>query len=208
MASDRGRGGGRRSLPSSKRRQVLDAAQELFGLVGFAKTGVREIADRAGVSPATIYAHFEGGKAAVLEAALEERVDGLVSALAEVGGGDGLEAFLVRIVRLSSEVASDPFLRRALSEGERVDDPRLRQRGREIEAGLSALARSELERLRDQGVVGDVDLEAVVTLVRSATQGWLVAASAGLAQASHERMVVVLVDALGPLLRQGTAPRP
>ena len=47
------------SNASPKRRQVLEAAQELFMAHGYGAVSMEAVARRAGVSKATLYAHFE-----------------------------------------------------------------------------------------------------------------------------------------------------
>ena len=42
------------------RRRILDAARRVFSEKGYSEGRIAEIADRAGVSPATIYSHFLG----------------------------------------------------------------------------------------------------------------------------------------------------
>ncbi len=54
------------------RKQILDAALRLFSERGFARTTVRDIARRAGITDAAIYYHFES-KRELLEALVEER---------------------------------------------------------------------------------------------------------------------------------------
>ena len=49
------------------RRDVLDAAAALFCTVGFTSTSTRAIADAAGVRQASIYHHFAGKDAILLE---------------------------------------------------------------------------------------------------------------------------------------------
>jgi AcrR family transcriptional regulator len=53
------------------RRQVLDAALQLFSHQGFRSTAVREIADAAGVSTGNLYHHFPD-KEAIFRTLLEE----------------------------------------------------------------------------------------------------------------------------------------
>lgn len=53
------------------RRQILDAALDLFSHRGFGATSVRDIAERAGVSTGNVYHHFPE-KEAVYQALLEE----------------------------------------------------------------------------------------------------------------------------------------
>jgi AcrR family transcriptional regulator len=50
--------------------RILDAAEALFAERGFAATAVRDIAERAGVTPASLYNHF-AGKQALYDAVLE-----------------------------------------------------------------------------------------------------------------------------------------
>ncbi|MCF6746672.1 TetR/AcrR family transcriptional regulator [Blastococcus sp. KM273128] len=54
------------------RQRLLSAASELFYESGIAATGVDAVLGRAGVSPATMYAHF-AGKDGLVAAYLEER---------------------------------------------------------------------------------------------------------------------------------------
>jgi AcrR family transcriptional regulator len=56
------------------RDRLLDAAGELFYASGIAATGVDAVLARAGVSPATMYAHF-AGKDALVAAYLEKRFE-------------------------------------------------------------------------------------------------------------------------------------
>jgi len=56
----------------SARERLLTAAGELFYESGIAATGVDAVLQRAGVSPATMYAHF-AGKDGLVAAYLEER---------------------------------------------------------------------------------------------------------------------------------------
>lgn len=58
----------------SARERLLDAADELFYLNGISNTGVDDVLARAGVSVATLYAHF-GSKDGLLEASLRRRLD-------------------------------------------------------------------------------------------------------------------------------------
>ena len=51
---------------SRKRDAILAAAQDMFMLQGFAGTAMDDVADRAGVSKQTIYAHFPGKEALFL----------------------------------------------------------------------------------------------------------------------------------------------
>ncbi|MBD0271414.1 MAG: TetR/AcrR family transcriptional regulator [Acetobacteraceae bacterium] len=82
-----------------KARAVLDAAAELFLAQGFAAVSMDAVARHAGVSKATLYAHFPG-KDALFEAMVAERCDRMATdAAALAGHGDGQEAALRRLCR-------------------------------------------------------------------------------------------------------------
>ncbi|MDH5805051.1 MAG: TetR/AcrR family transcriptional regulator [Gemmatimonadota bacterium] len=63
------------------RRRIVKAASELFIDRGYKKTSVDEIADRAGVSKATIYAYAENKASLLMLALVEEKLDHIDSIL-------------------------------------------------------------------------------------------------------------------------------
>lgn len=64
----------RRLTRSDRRNQILKTATELFSRHGFRGTTVRRLAQRAGISEATIYQHFPS-KEALYDAILEQRME-------------------------------------------------------------------------------------------------------------------------------------
>ena len=59
--------------PLDTKNRILDAAEELFGALGFQPTSLRAITAQAEVNLAAVHYHF-GGKAALLQAVIERRV--------------------------------------------------------------------------------------------------------------------------------------
>ena len=55
-------------------RAVVTAARELFGEAGYSRTTVQQIARRARVSPATVYAQC-GGKRGLLKTLMDARAE-------------------------------------------------------------------------------------------------------------------------------------
>lgn len=99
------------------RNQILDASEVLFGRDGYLGTSLRDIAQLAGVPMGLVHYHF-GAKHRVLEAALERKLDLLVTTVAdsfaEAEARDGaldLEAMLTAFIM--------PFLHTVA----RADDP-------------------------------------------------------------------------------------
>jgi AcrR family transcriptional regulator len=67
--------------------RILDAAETLFAERGFAATAVRDIAERAGVTPASLYNHF-AGKQALYDAVLERGLRPFYEILDRAATGD------------------------------------------------------------------------------------------------------------------------
>jgi TetR/AcrR family transcriptional repressor of mexJK operon len=110
-----------------KRRQILAAARQVFGELGFERASVDVIAGRAGVSKATVYNHFQDKKALFVASVVEECDDmreGLQRCLGKPAGD--LEASLQRVgeqimaVYLSPEVAG--LYRHTIAEAARFPD--------------------------------------------------------------------------------------
>jgi AcrR family transcriptional regulator len=186
---------------SAKFGDIVTAAQELFGQVGYDKAGVREIALRAHIALGTLYSYFNDGKIGVLTAALNERVERLTAYVAETDEADPLEAFLDRVRRLNGEIVRDPFLRRLFTDADRLTEPRLRERGREIIDFFSTAAIEELRRLSATGLARCEDPEAVETLLRVANIGWIVTQSHGSRGVDHDRFLGALIESVRALIR-------
>jgi AcrR family transcriptional regulator len=69
------------------RTRILDAAEELFAAGGFAKTSVRDLAARVGITPASLYNHFRS-KQLLYEAVLERGVRPLLELLQGLSDGE------------------------------------------------------------------------------------------------------------------------
>ncbi|WP_211261376.1 TetR/AcrR family transcriptional regulator [Pseudonocardia acaciae] len=190
-------------VDNDKARDVLAAARELFGQVGYAKAGVREIARRANVAVGTVYAHFPSGKVDVLEAVMSDRMRSLVAHVLGSPLEDPVERFLDATRRLNSELVRDPLLRKLRSEQGRIPEPRLRERGRQIEDRFHAIAVDRLREMDAAGLIHCPDPEAVATLLRVTTRGWLQARDDGRDLVEHDRMLEMLLDGVRALINSG-----
>jgi AcrR family transcriptional regulator len=97
---------------SSQRIRVVDAALRCIARQGTHKTTVDDVAREAGVSRATLYRAFPGGKEAVLSAVVETEVARLFSALAvAMGEAHDLEDALVAgMVEAARRLTGHPAL--------------------------------------------------------------------------------------------------
>lgn len=114
---------------------VLAAAEDLFASQGYADTGTRDVAARAGVTEQAIYRHFgskAGLYAAVVADPVAEFVDAYLAEVEALGSGLPLEEVVERFVRgflallrrhadtlltvLAARTHADPALRRTAEE--------------------------------------------------------------------------------------------
>lgn len=107
----------RRSIPARvrKRNAILEAAERIFGELGFQKTSMSDVAEAAGVSRPLLYRYFEdksGLLSAVVERVLAEWNEVLV---AEAARATPSTAHTVRLVLVASlEFARDRQVLRGL----------------------------------------------------------------------------------------------
>lgn len=112
---------------SSQRTRVVDAALGCIARQGIHKTTADDVARQAGLSRATLYRAFPGGKEAVLSAAVQTEVARLFSGLAVVmGEPSDLEGALVAgMVEAARQLSDHPALRTLLAEEPGVVLPHL-----------------------------------------------------------------------------------
>lgn len=104
---------GRRERKKAATRQALaDAALELFLERGYDAVGVREIADTADVSVATLFKHFPEGKEALVFDQDIDREAALVAAVRDRPSGQSIPEALRQLLRdeHSRQVRTDPHL--------------------------------------------------------------------------------------------------
>lgn len=146
------------SRSAAKRAAILDAAQTCFLELGYASTSMDMVAARAGVSKATIYAHF-AGKDELFGAIICRRCDDGIEGLGAVQPAEGLAAreVLTAIARYLVNMLTAPeviaIYRLVVAESPRHPDLarvyyeqgplRGKQRIAEVLAGLAA--RGELD---------------------------------------------------------------
>jgi AcrR family transcriptional regulator len=89
--------------------RVLDATKACCERFGFAKLSIDDVAAEAGVSRATIYRLYPGGKDVLLEALRVRELEEFFEVLrAEVAGADSLESLLVNtVVAATRELRED-----------------------------------------------------------------------------------------------------
>jgi AcrR family transcriptional regulator len=103
----------------STRAKIRDAALSLFGEQGFRETTVRQIAQRAGVSPGLVVHHF-GSKDGLRDAVDDHLADGIRNdKFATITGSMAMDAEASRQALVEHEAAF-AYLSRALTEGTEV----------------------------------------------------------------------------------------
>lgn len=145
------------------RDRLLDAAEELFHAHGIAATGVDAVLRRAGVAPATLYAHF-AGKDHLVAAYLQRRLERWRATWDEVleGCGDDADARALSVFDALTEFTRPPGPTRGcafLAASVEVTDP-----AHPAHAWLAADTRLLRERLHAYAAdTGAIDPEALAT---------------------------------------------
>jgi AcrR family transcriptional regulator len=104
------------------RREMLDAALEVFAESGYGSATVETIAARAGASKVTLYAYFPQGREELFRELYEEINNELIEKVSAVFAGDGdLADRVVAVTEAILEVAQRPLVGRFYS----IDDPAL-----------------------------------------------------------------------------------
>jgi AcrR family transcriptional regulator len=152
-------------MPASDRRAlILEAAREAFAEGGYHQTSLGEIAERAGVSKALLYEHFDSKRelhAAMLEAHVTELLLRINEALADAEPGEarlraGTEAFLAFLEERRGAAAimlrntGDPDVAEWLA--------RLRD---QVAAEIVALMRAEVAELVDKDPAMAIEFEMI-----------------------------------------------
>ena len=148
--------------PSKKAEQVLDAARRLFVERGFGTTNMDALAAEAGVSKATIYAHYDS-KEALFAATARRECRRLVVRMAigeDLVGHRSLETALSHIGRAFLDTLMSPeivgLLRMVVAESARF--PELGQIFYDSAPGQTlASVTCYLDRARDEGLLIDCD---------------------------------------------------
>jgi AcrR family transcriptional regulator len=104
------------------RRELLDAALEVFAESGYGSATVENIAARAGASKVTLYSYFPQGREQLFRELYEEINDELIEKTNEIFAGEGgLTDHVVAATDAVLEIGKRPLIGRLYS----IDDPAL-----------------------------------------------------------------------------------
>jgi len=105
-----------KSTATNRRTQILEVSARIFAEKGYQRATVKEIADRAGISPGTIYLYFDS-KREILSVIAEETEIPIVSAILEMSE-QGKRETLTRMIERGLDIAEAqlPFNRILFSE--------------------------------------------------------------------------------------------
>lgn len=182
---------------AAKRRDVLTAAWELFAARGFGRTNMRDLAAEAGVSTATIYAHFPTKQQllrALVKQRWEEALIGVVQGAAEVE--DPLERLLFAITALNRAIADDPLLCQLLVTPRRLGDAHIDEQVGSIEDMMDRRCAEAIRAAVAANRLRCQDPDALAVLIRVSMQGWLLTESKRKRPMSEARLTASLVALL------------
>jgi AcrR family transcriptional regulator len=186
----------------SRRTQILEVAAMLFAEKGYQRATVKEIADRVGIAPGTIYLYF-GGKREILSTIATETEIPMVAALLEVGSLGGREA-IVEMIEKGMDIteAQLPFNRTLLSEVW-VDDGILEEAVAERVKRIHRLLQDHIAERIAAGFFRPVDPALVAQMVLGMFAGLVLPAIRGLSPLPSPEKRRALAEAMVDLLLDG-----
>lgn len=140
------RASGSADSPADTPERILDAAEALFALHGLAGTAVRDIARAVGLTPASLYNHFEG-KQAIYDAVLERGVMPLLSLLRELPSREHTARDMEEVIDgIMAQLSSRPHLPRLIQHEVITGGPYVKKLAKNwfrpiLEQGIAELAR-------------------------------------------------------------------
>lgn len=155
-----------------KREAILDAAVELFGSRGFYGTAVPLVAEKAGVGAGTIYRYFDS-KEALVNAAYQHSKQQLMAVVLDDFQFDApaRTQFHLYWSRMFSFALANPAVMLFLEMHHHM--PYLDEGSRQLEEMLQATAAMYLEKARQDQVIKDVPVNALMSLIHGAFVGLL-----------------------------------
>jgi AcrR family transcriptional regulator len=142
-----------------KRKHILESARSIFAREGFSHAGMEQVARDAGVSTATLYAHFPG-KADLFRVVIEDNIADIAGRVRDTASLEGdavarLNAFGLAYAAFYCEPTARATFRMVVAERRRFPDlaDHLRERGR-IELGGTLIAI-----LTDLSAAGEIVLD-------------------------------------------------
>lgn len=184
---------------AASRRALLESAQELFGQLGFERTTVREIGERAGVDAALIARYF-GSKADLYIAAVAAERMGNQPLAAYQGLGEMAESLVARVDRHGPGPILQALVRSDTSEaiGEAA-------RARLVSRLVDPLAVTlEDQRVDRAQLRAEVAISALIGVVLGRSLEWF----GELSSASVDQVVELLVEAFGSTAEGGPGAGP
>lgn len=148
-----------RKNPEVRRRQILDAAIDLFYEYGYQKASLRDISRKVEITQAAIYYHFQN-KEEILHAIIDEfstRLDESLRACLSQEK-DPIEKFRETIVTHLSFIETDHRSIKILIEDKRFLGDELGLKVRKREKSFYDLYKAYLQEMQDAGLLREIDL--------------------------------------------------
>lgn len=138
------------------RRRLLDAAEQVFGELGYHDASIVKLADVAGVASGTFYLYFDSKKTIFEELMrdLNRRIRRAMSAGAE-HGTTRIESELLGFEAYFRFTAEHPALYRIIRQSEFVAPEMLRYHYDRVSEGYATALRAAME----EGEIGQIDVE-------------------------------------------------
>lgn len=205
-----------RELPARRRREIIEAAYEVFTAHGYEATAISEVAARAGIGQGTVYRYF-GSKREILDHVIDLGVEKVTDAMelhTLFGAADTVDdlvgAVRAAVARLYDLLEREPRVLRLLVVEAGAIDPELAHRLLGLEALTASLIAAELTRGREAGWIRpDIDPEVLGHTIPTLVGPWLMRELLGAGNpAIRDRSMTAVFAYLDRTLRPLSPPSP
>ena len=148
---------------TKKKKQVLQAAKEMFGRYGFRKTTVDEIAEQAGISKRTMYKLFHSKVTLLADLVMDEALTFRSHCLVTLQQSEDPSEKVQMFFNLSSVYFDEnPFLGRVMADDDRLYTPFLGDELHWVAEGIESIMAGLLRQGIESDVFRDEDFTAML----------------------------------------------
>lgn len=161
------------SLRNSVQESHLDAAREVILDLGWRRTTLTEVANRAGVSRMTIYRHWDDRERLLADLMTREWAEILSRTASSTTDDDSLEGLVDLMLDMTAGLRRSPLLKRIIELDAELLLPYILERAGRSQKALLAMLTPRIQRVQEAGEMRGGDPEVIARTMLLMLEGML-----------------------------------
>jgi len=161
------------SLRNSVQEAHLDAAREVIIDLGWRRTTLTEVANRAGVSRMTIYRHWDDRERLLADLMTREWAEILSRTAAATAADDSLEGLVDLMLDMTAGLRRSPLLKRIIELDAEMLLPYILERAGRSQKALLGMLTPQIQRVQEAGEMRSGDPEVIARTMLLMLEGML-----------------------------------